>query len=200
MRYSEYIKIEELHNLQCLVSQANEKDELTFIIVHQISELLMRIVHSELDAFIQLGKHNPKNIVNSLAKIVCAFEQLNGQLKLCSFVSPEGFAAIRSTVYPATAEESEQFSLFFNRVSGPLIGEHKILSTVLQGTIDVAKAAQKKDLINSIGHLRRLVNEWKEQHIALAENFLGTGTGATSSGADYLRKKAKSDVFPALHL
>lgn len=197
MKYDEYINTKELLSIQKTVSNGKKKDEITFIVVHQVSELLLKLLHLELDELERID-------VKDIEGIICSFRKLNeilsgliGQLRLCHYVPENVFFMIREKVYPATAQESDQFNNLFHRVNcTEESNSQNLCMKVREALENISDEIRKEKLSKEIQQFKRLMDSWQKQHIDLSQHFLGNLQGAVTSGVQYLKEKHRLSVFP----
>jgi tryptophan 2,3-dioxygenase len=115
--YHSYLLIDDLLRLQRPLT-AGARDELLFIVVHQVYELWFRIVVDELiharDALLEGSAHTA---VKPLRRVLTVEGLLYDQLGVLETMGPEDFLAFRDPLAPASGFQSAQFRAI-ERLSG----------------------------------------------------------------------------------
>ena len=125
--YHSYLLIDDLLRLQRPLT-AGARDELLFIVVHQVYELWFRIVVDELiharDALLAARAHAA---VKPLRRVLAVEGLLYDQRGGLESMGPEDFLAFRDPLAPASGFQSAQFRAI-ERLSGGEAGGHGITS------------------------------------------------------------------------
>jgi tryptophan 2,3-dioxygenase len=119
--YHSYLLIDDLLRLQRPLT-AGARDELLFIVVHQVYELWFRIVVDELvharDALLGGAAHTT---IKPLRRVLAVEGLLYDQLGVLETMGPEDFLAFRDPLAPASGFQSAQFRAI-ERLSGGSAG------------------------------------------------------------------------------
>jgi tryptophan 2,3-dioxygenase len=110
LTYGEYLKLDLLLAAQQPVSQ--EHDELTFIIIHHVQELWLKLVAHEIEAAmasIRADLLSPA--FKSLARVTRIQEQLIAAWDVLSTMTPADYLAFRDALGPASGFQSFQYRL-----------------------------------------------------------------------------------------
>ena len=124
LEYSEYLKLNDLLNIQSLKSAERGKpahDEMLFIIVHQTYELWFKQMLHELNSVIKI--FNKKTIaepdislvVNRLNRIIEIQKILIDQIRVLETMSAMDFLEFRDDLFPSSGFQSQQFRLLENK-------------------------------------------------------------------------------------
>src|SRR6188768_2041884 len=108
--YGEYLQLDKLLDAQ----QPNsiEQDEMLFIIVHQVSELWMRLFLHELDhVFECVRRENLDPSFKMLARISRLQEELLGAWSVLSTLTPFEYSSFRNTLGRSSGFQSLQYRL-----------------------------------------------------------------------------------------
>lgn len=108
--YTNYLKINELLDLQKLKSDPPEHDEMLFIIIHQTYELWFRQILHESDKLIhemQLG--NTWSAMKTLRRILTIMKTLVSQVDILETMTPLEFSSFRSFLGQSSGFQSLQF-------------------------------------------------------------------------------------------
>jgi len=108
--YSEYLKIDELLELQRPLSDGPEHDEMLFIVIHQVYELWFKQVLHELDHVIALlDSGDPFHAQHSLKRVLTILKVLVAQLDILETMTPLEFQSFRTRLEAASGFQSDQF-------------------------------------------------------------------------------------------
>jgi tryptophan 2,3-dioxygenase len=108
--YEEYLGLEELLELQRLVSRPRQHDEVLFIIAHQTYELWFKLMLNELETAIShMLSDNLGEAIRLIARVVTVQRVLIQQLEVLETIRPTDFLKFRSILHPASGFQSLQF-------------------------------------------------------------------------------------------
>ena len=127
LSYGEYLHLDKLLAAQRPLS--NENDEMMFIIVHQASELWMRLVLHELDGVLKcVQRDNLDPTFKSLARISRVQTQLIASWDVLSTMTPFDYSAFRNALGRSSGFQSVQYRLLEFRLGNKhadMIAVHK---------------------------------------------------------------------------
>jgi len=110
LSYNKYLRVQDLINLQDLLSDPAHHDELLFITVHQAYELWFKQILHELDAAIQfLEEDRLPAATRAIERIVEIEKLLVQQIHILESMTPISFLAFRDQLNPASGFQSMQF-------------------------------------------------------------------------------------------
>ncbi|HKS08171.1 MAG TPA: tryptophan 2,3-dioxygenase family protein, partial [Pyrinomonadaceae bacterium] len=110
LSYNKYLRVQDLINLQDLLSDPAHHDELLFITVHQAYELWFKQILHELDAAIQfLEEDRLPAATRAIDRIVDIEKLLVQQIHILESMTPISFLAFRDQLNPASGFQSMQF-------------------------------------------------------------------------------------------
>lgn len=113
LRYSTYLKVPELLDLQTCLADPPAHDELQFIIVHQVYELWFKLVRHELfaarDNFDEASDQSLHRALHLLRRVDSIFDVLVPQIHVLESMRPVDFLAFRGHLNPASGFGSVQF-------------------------------------------------------------------------------------------
>jgi tryptophan 2,3-dioxygenase len=110
LSYNKYLRVQDLINLQDLLSTPAHHDELLFITVHQAYELWFKQILHELDAAIQfLEEDRLPAATRAIKRIVEIEKLLVNQIHILESMTPISFLAFRDQLNPASGFQSMQF-------------------------------------------------------------------------------------------
>ncbi len=110
LTYSEYLKVDELIDLQLPRSEPEEHDELLFIVIHQTYELWFKQLRHEL-AFLmeRLDQDDAPRGYHTLKRVLKIFKTLVSQIDILETMTPLEFESFRSRLDTASGFQSYQF-------------------------------------------------------------------------------------------
>ena len=125
LEYSEYLKSNDLLNIQSLKSAERGKpahDEMLFIIIHQVYELWFKQVLHELDSILNVFKK--KSILESdislsvsrLSRIIEIQKILIDQIRVLETMTAMDFLEFRDDLFPSSGFQSGQFRILENKL------------------------------------------------------------------------------------
>jgi tryptophan 2,3-dioxygenase len=110
LSYNQYLKVQELIELQSRLALPEKHDELLFIVIHQTFELWFKQILHELDATLAYIKENRTMRAVRNVRRVCEIERiLVGQFKILETMTPHDFLLFREELKPASGFQSTQF-------------------------------------------------------------------------------------------
>ena len=94
--YENYIRTDELLSLQVGPENWKHRDELLFTVVHQSSELWLKLAISELnETIVQLDKDNIRESLRLLDRIVLCMSMCHNALDMLEKMSPWDYQQVR---------------------------------------------------------------------------------------------------------
>lgn len=110
LKYSSYLKLDKLLNLQEIQSDPPEHDELLFIIIHQIHELWFKVLLQDLEKIRgDLSADQFYGAIASFKRARTVMKTLVGQLDILETMTPMSFSAFRERLETASGFQSVQF-------------------------------------------------------------------------------------------
>jgi tryptophan 2,3-dioxygenase len=108
--YTNYLKVDELLQLQCPRSEGPEHDEMLFIIIHQVYELWFKQVLHELDYLCQCLRQNDRlQALHTLRRVLTILKTMVAQLDILETMTPLEFMSFRDRLESASGFQSYQF-------------------------------------------------------------------------------------------
>jgi len=108
--YSEYLKIDELLELQRPLSDGPEHDEMLFIVIHQVYELWFKQVIHELDHLERLlARGEAHRARHTLGRVLNILKVMVGQLDILETMTPLEFLSFRDRLASGSGFQSYQF-------------------------------------------------------------------------------------------
>jgi len=110
LSYGEYLGLEELLDLQRLVSKPRQHDEVLFLIAHQAYELWFKLMLNELETAIShMLADDLSEAIRLIRRVVPVQRVLIQQLEVLETIRPTDFLKFRSILNPASGFQSLQF-------------------------------------------------------------------------------------------
>ncbi len=108
--YGSYLKLEQLLSAQTMLTDTH--DEPLFIIIHQVSELWMKLIVHELQSAMKcLLENNIEPAMKMLARVSRAQEQMTGAWEVLKTMTPTDYLTFRSSFGQASGFQSHQYRL-----------------------------------------------------------------------------------------
>ena len=113
LTYGGYLKVNELLNLQQLLSEPLQHDETLFIIIHQVYELWFKQMLHEVDTIIEkLDGGDVLGAIRLIRRCIEIQRVLVSQVAVLETMTPMDFLAFRDNLMPASGFQSTQFREF----------------------------------------------------------------------------------------
>ena len=110
LTYNNYLKIDELLDLQELQSDPEEHDEMLFIIIHQTYELWFKQVLHEFEKFRRNLKEGESwSAIKTIKRILTILKTMVGQIDILETMTPLEFESFRGFLDGASGFQSVQF-------------------------------------------------------------------------------------------
>jgi len=108
--YSDYLKLDQLLDLQQPVSRAPEHDEMLFIVIHQVYELWFKEILHELEYLQELlSKNDGARARHTLKRVLTILKVLVAQLDILETMTPLEFLSFRDRLESGSGFQSVQF-------------------------------------------------------------------------------------------
>lgn len=201
--YARYMRTDALLALQRRPEDVLHRDELLFQIVHQSTELWLKLACSELreaTAGIQAGELD--RATSLLARASLAVELVTGQLEMMRYLSPWDFQTIRTVLGHGSGADSPGW-LSVRRDSRAL--GQAFAALVEKRGIDLAET-YRADRKGEIYRLAEALIEWDERvslwrvrHYKVTTRIIGHQvTGTQGTPVEMLTKLIAHKFFPEL--
>jgi tryptophan 2,3-dioxygenase len=110
LSYGQYLHLEQL--LDCQYPQSGEHDEMLFIIIHQTSELWMKLMLHELDSARHLiAQDKLDRVFKMLSRVQRIQEQLIQSWNVLATMTPHDYMAFRDKLGQSSGFQSHQYRL-----------------------------------------------------------------------------------------
>jgi tryptophan 2,3-dioxygenase len=108
--YGEYLKVDQLLDLQRPLSEGPEHDEMLFIVIHQVYELWFKQVLHELDYLERLlARSEGARARHTLKRILTILKVMVAQLDILETMTPLEFLSFRDRLESGSGFQSHQF-------------------------------------------------------------------------------------------
>ncbi|MCE9577940.1 MAG: tryptophan 2,3-dioxygenase [Deltaproteobacteria bacterium] len=203
--YEKYIRTEELLSLQKAPEALTCHDEMQFQILHQNSELWMKLVEHELSYFVHLlAERQLPRAQNTLKRVAMIQRMLIQSVDLIDTMSPVDYMTIRTGLGRGSGQESPGFKTML-RIPGELVWpafaaflessgitlrqiyehphDHEAIHQLCEGLVDYDQ----------------LLQTWRYRHLMMVYRIIGTGTPSLKGKpSDLLAHGMKQRFFPKL--
>ena len=202
--YEKYLKTTELLGLQKPVAEQCCHDEMAFQVVHQASELWMKLCRHELRLAVErIDAGKLVEARNTLHRMYLLVEQLSQNLRILETMSPRAYFTVRAALGKGSGQESpgfnalleepaalrDAFKRFMQRREIDLLAIHR--DPALQPDV-FAVAEALIDFDAAFQHFRY-------QHLALVRRIIGGRTPSLKGApAELLEHGLKQSFFPEL--
>jgi tryptophan 2,3-dioxygenase len=110
LSYGSYLRLEELLDIQSLLSEPPAHDELLFIVVHQAYELWFKVMLFELESVRDLMfERNVPRARHFMTRVHSIERLMREQIEVLETMDPQDFLEFRSNLDPASGFQSVQF-------------------------------------------------------------------------------------------
>ena len=108
LTYGKYLRLDEILNAQERVS--DEHDEMLFIIIHQASELWLKLAGHEVEAAIRnIAEHDFRHAFKVIARVKLILTQLTQSWSILSTMTPVDYLKFRDKLGPASGFQSYSY-------------------------------------------------------------------------------------------
>ncbi|TLZ31399.1 MAG: tryptophan 2,3-dioxygenase [Gammaproteobacteria bacterium] len=220
--YGEYLQLDKLLAAQKPLS--SEHNEMLFIVVHQVSELWMRLMLHELTAALECVRRDDLDpALKMLARISRTQTQLISVWDVLSTMTPFEYTAFRNALGRSSGFQSLQYRLLeflFGNKNAEMLAVHQRDAHAYETPRDFSEPyrASKQvagawlgvyhnaetgwdlyELAERLVDLDHNFQLWRCHHLKTVERIIGykPGTGGTG-GVSYLAKALELKFFPEL--
>ena len=110
LTYPNYLKLDELLNLQQARSDPPEHDETLFIVIHQVYELWFKLLLHEFDKIVRdFSTGDLFSVIHTFKRVRMVMKTLVGQLDVLETMTPISFTSFRDRLDTASGFQSSQF-------------------------------------------------------------------------------------------
>jgi tryptophan 2,3-dioxygenase len=202
--YENYLRTDELLSLQKNSDQWEHRDELLFTIVHQTSELWLKLASSEVaEAIEKLRKDNLREPQRLLSRAVLCIHQTHNALDMLEKMSPWDYQQVRRALGHGSGFDSPGFNRLRKLI--PDLGKefHRLLQAkdidLLALFLDDRSQEDLFQLAEWMLELDERVSLWRSRHFKVVERSIGSGvSGTQGTPVEVLAKLNSFSFFPEL--
>lgn len=203
--YEKYIRTDDLLALQKPAESLTCHDEMQFQIVHQVSELWMKLIEHELLHFCALlAKDEPVAAVATLSRVARTERLLAAQLDLLDTMSPKDYMTVRTGLGRGSGQESPGFRTML-RLPGDTVWPAFAGYLERRGATlrDIYEAPDSDrvlyQLCEGLVDYDQLLQAWRQRHLILVYRIIGAGTPSLKGKpSELLARGMRQRFFPAL--
>lgn len=201
--YARYLRTDELLALQKSVADMIHRDELLFQVVHQSTELWLKLACSEVtEATVRMCERNLEGAIGLLARASLGMRLVTDQLEMLRFLAPWDFQLIRTVLGHGAGFESpgwretRRVSQELHSSFQELIGEEHIdLLALYQSGQGTAAYRLCEKLID----WDERIALWRAGHYKIVTRIIGHDViGTKGTPVDMLEKLIGQKFFPEL--
>jgi tryptophan 2,3-dioxygenase len=203
--YERYLRTDDLLALQKTADERNHHDELLFQVVHQSSELWLKLGSAEVEtATEQMREHDLRAAIRSLRRTILALKLITEQLDMLELMSPwEYTSGVRPVLGHGSGFDSPGWSSMRRLV--PVAGEafHDLRRTAGLSLVDVYRRAREHEdlyeLAETLIELDERAVTWRIRHIRVVERIIGGEVvGTQGTPVELLAGLTHRKFFPEL--
>jgi tryptophan 2,3-dioxygenase len=202
--YERYLRTDELLALQKPADERVHRDELLFQVVHQSSELWLRLTADETEAAAaRIRAGDLAGAADLLQRAVLALRLLAEQLEMLERLSPRDYHVIRGALGQGSGFDSPGFREL-QRVASEIAGAFDAWCGARSvSPADVYAAPERH---HDAWRVAELLTDWDERlglwrvrHLKVVERLIGTdAVGTQGTPIALLRELTAQRAFPAL--
>ena len=202
--YENYLRTDELLNLQRGPTDWLHRDELLFTVVHQVSELWLELAVSEIsEATEKLSNDDLREPQRLLNRAIMCLLQTRNSLDLLEMMSPWDYQQVRRALGHGSGFDSPGFNSI--RLSVPKLGKEffRILSNQGLDLVQMFQQERKYEDLYQLAELLLTLDEtvslWRAKHIKVVARTIGIqSVGTQGTPVESLIKLSAFSFFPAL--
>jgi tryptophan 2,3-dioxygenase len=202
--YENYLRTDELLSLQKGPENWEHRDELLFTIVHQTSELWLKLASSEVSETVQqLQKNNLREPQRLLSRAVLCIHQTHNALDMLEKMSPWDYQQVRRALGHGSGFDSPGFNELRKLV--PQLGiefEKKIIESEFKLLSIFLNDRHHEDLFQIAELMLDLderVSLWRSRHLKVVARTIGAeSVGTQGTPVETLIRLSGFSFFPSL--
>ncbi len=202
--YENYVRTDELLSLQKGPDEWEHRDELLFAVVHQSSELWLKLAISEVgEAVAQLKGNNLREAHRLLSRAVLCIHQTHNALDMLEKMSPWDYQQVRRALGHGSGFDSPGFNGLRKAVPQLGIEFHRLLSDMKLDLLTLfLNDRHYEDLYQLAEWLLELderISLWRARHFKVVERSIGMKVqGTQGTPVEVLAKLNSFSFFPEL--
>jgi tryptophan 2,3-dioxygenase len=198
--YENYLRTDELLRLQKEPHEWEHRDELLFTIVHQTSELWLKLATSETnEAVRQLRSNNLREPQRLLSRVVLCINQTHNALDLLEKMSPWDYQQVRKALGHGSGFDSPGFNSL--RRSIPDLG-NEFLRLLGEANLPILELFRREREYEDLYQLAEWLIEvdervslWRYRHLKVVERTIGFKVEGTQGTPVEVLAKLNSFTF-----
>jgi tryptophan 2,3-dioxygenase len=202
--YERYLRTDELLALQKRPEEMVHRDELLFQVVHQSSELWLKLAASELEeATASIGRAELGGALRSLRRVVLCLRFVTDQLDMLEHMSPWEYTEIRRVLGHGSGFDSPGFNRL--RAAAPPLGQAYFGLVRARGLslVDVYRRGRELEdlyqLAESLLEVDERLTAWRVRHLQVIVRAIGGGAvGTQGTPVELLAGLVKHRLYPEL--
>jgi tryptophan 2,3-dioxygenase len=202
--YENYLRTDELLSLQKNSDQWEHRDELLFTIVHQTSELWLKLASAEISEAIEnLRKNNLREPQRLLSRAVLCIHQTHNALEMLEKMSPWDYQQVRRALGHGSGFDSPGFNQLRKLVPNLGVEFHSLLRSegvdLLSLFLEDRKYEDLFQLAEWLLELDERVSMWRSKHFKVVERSIGSRvSGTQGTPVEVLGRLNSFSFFPEL--
>ncbi|MFD6563022.1 tryptophan 2,3-dioxygenase family protein [Micromonospora profundi] len=201
--YARYMRTDDLLALQRRADQWVHPDELLFQVVHQGSELLLKLTEAQLARSLDhLAMDQPGAAELLLRRAALGMHLITGQLQLLRHLHPAHFAVIRTVLGNGSGFESPGWRQIRSATTELDIAFSRVLSSRGLTPLDLYQGQPSDPLYRvaeALVELDERIALWRTEHYSVATRIIGHGVlGTRATPVDTLARLISHRRFPTL--
>jgi tryptophan 2,3-dioxygenase len=202
--YENYLRTDELLSLQKGPEDWEHRDELLFTVVHQASELWLKLATSEVsEAVNQLRQNNLREPQRLLSRAVLCIHQTHSALDMLEKMSPWDYQQVRRALGHGSGFDSPGFNQLRKAVPDLGIELHRLLN---ENKIELLTVFLNDRLYEDLFQIAEWLLEiderislWRSRHFKVVERSIGMKVSGTQGTPVHVLEKLNSfQFFPEL--
>ncbi|MFI5537981.1 tryptophan 2,3-dioxygenase family protein [Nocardia sp. NPDC051900] len=201
--YARYMRTDALLSLQRNETERVHRDELLFQIVHQSTELWLKLASAELsETALQLRDGAIEEAIRLLGRASSAVHLVTGQLEILCHLSPYDFQKFRTVLGHGSGADSPGWRAVQKNCRAL---DAAFTGLVLQRGIDLieiyraGRRGKIYDLTEAMVELDERVSLWRVRHYKIATRVIGhQAIGTQGTPVHALTKLIEYKLFPQL--
>ena len=202
--YERYLRTDELLSLQKTPEEMAHRDELLFQVVHQSSELWLKLAGFELEeAVTATGEGRITDAVRCLRRTNLALAYVTDQLDMLDHMAPWEYHQVRIALGHGSGFDSPGW----NRMWAAMAAMGAVLDAALRtrglDLVELHRAGRDHDdlfqLVEQLAELDGKVAVWRYRHLVTVHRAIGGGAvGTQGTPVEQLEKLIHYRAFPRL--
>jgi tryptophan 2,3-dioxygenase len=202
--YENYLRTDELLSLQKGPGEWEHRDELLFTVVHQASELWLKLATSEVVEAVEcLKKNELRESLRLLSRAVLCIQQTTTGLEMLEKMSPWDYQQVRRALGHGSGFDSPGFNSLRKSVPALGIEFHRLLKEQDLQLMDIFLEDRKYEdlfqIAEALLELDERISLWRARHFKVVERSIGMKvSGTQGTPVEVLGKLNSFSFFPEL--